>query len=350
MIEEIKKFISKTSSLPLLFIYATLLLIACSNNEKHSLGQENAIWVESVYLRGYHPSDNTRLTDEDLISLATTLQSNNIRYAYLFAGPFNREGFLPDYSFSDTAVQSVKTLKELYPGVVILPWIGGIQNKTVFLNDSLWVKNALADSKLLINTLDVPGLHFDFEFILKGNDFLDRTEVVGGSGDVDAYGNNVNEFHRQFRELMPDAFVSSVVVSTSPGTKPWKRKTSMAELKTLTKYVDQLSFLYYDTYLSSQKEFEENCKYLLKDILELKKSDPVVQFLVSIGTFINALELQKYRNMEIENIPNSLKTIRSCQREVSGSESIVDGISIFCNWETDDSEWREIYKYWAGIK
>jgi hypothetical protein len=329
------------------------ILICCTTTSKNvNIGQENAIWVESVFLRGYHPSDHTRLTDENLIKLAATLENNNIRYAYLFAGPFSREGFLPDYSFSDTAVQSVKTLKELYPGIVILPWVGGIQNKTVFLNDSLWVKNALSDSKRLINTLNVPGLHFDFEFILKGNDFLDRTEVVGGSGDIDAYGENVNEFHRYFRELMPEAFVSSVVVSTSPGTKHWKRKTTIKELTTLTRYVDQLSFLYYDTYLSSQRQFEENCKYLLKDIRELKKFEPNVQYLISIGTFINALELQKYRNMEIENIPNSLKTIRSCQREVSSSEGIVevDGISIFCNWETDDSEWREIYKYWTGIK
>jgi len=126
------------------------------SNEKYAPGQENAIWAESVFLKGYHPSDFSRLTDADLINLASTLQSNNIRYAYLFAGPFGRDGSLPGYAFSDTAVQSVKTLKSLYPEIVILPWVGGIQNKTVFLNDSLWVKNALTDSKRLINTLNVP--------------------------------------------------------------------------------------------------------------------------------------------------------------------------------------------------
>lgn len=326
------------------------IIICCTTSKNVNIGQENAIWVESVFLRGYHPSDLSRLTDADLVNLAATLQNNNISYAYLFAGPFSREGFLPEYSFSDTAVQSVKTLEELYPGIVILPWVGGIQNKTVFLNDSTWVKNALADSKRLINSLNVPGLHFDFEFILKGDEFLDRTEVKGGSGDIDAYGKNVNEFHRKFREMMPEAFVSSVVVSTSPGTKPWKRKTSMEELTELTKFIDQLSFLYYDTNLGTQKEFEENCIALLIDIQKLKQTLPSVQYLVSIGTFINAPELRKYRNMKIENIPNSLKTIRSSEKGISTTERIVDGISIFCNWETDENEWDEIRKYWTGIK
>jgi hypothetical protein len=91
----------------------------------------------------------------------------------------------------------------------------------------------------------------------------------------------------------------------------------MDELSELTKHIDQISFLYYDTYLGTQKEFKENCTALLNDIRKLKRVNPSVQYLVSIGTFINAPELRKYRNMKIENIPNSLKTIRSCEKSIS---------------------------------
>lgn len=333
------------------FLAGYILLTNCASENTINLGQENAIWSESVYLRGYHPSaKHVRLTENDIIRHAETLKKNNIKYTYLFAGPFGSEGFLPDYAFSDTAINSVKLLKHYYPEIVILPWVGGIQNKTVFLDDSIWVKNALSDSKRIINTLSVPGLHFDFEFILPGDEFLDRTEVQGGSIGIDMYGNNVNDFHKKFRALMPDAFVSSVVVATSPDTKPWKRKTTMDELKVLTKYVDQLSFLYYDTFLSAQTEFEENSIFLVKDIQSLKKNAPDVQYLVSLGTFINALELQKYRNIDIENIPNSLKTLRKSIQKVSPEEQIVDGISIFCNWETDEKEWKQLYNNWSKFE
>ena len=332
------------------FMLLTMLTNCTSENSKN-LGQENAIWTETVFFRGYYPSAPHITLTEDIIKRhAETLKKNNIKYTYLFAGPFDKDGYLPDHSFSETAINSVKLLKQYYPEIVILPWIGGKHYKTIFLDDSTWVKNALNDSKRLINTLSVPGLHFDFEFIIPGEPFLDRTEIPNGAGDIETYGDNVNDFHKQFRELMPDAFVSSVVVATSPGTKPWKRKTTMDELKVLTKYVDQLSFLYYDTYISDQAVFEENCVFLLKDIQTLRDNAPDVQYLVSIGTFINPIEFQKYRNMDIENIPNSLQTLRKSIHKVSRKKQIVDGISIFCNWTTDEDEWEEIYDNWTKFK
>jgi len=327
------------------------LLTNCTSEPPKNLGQENAIWSESVFFRGYYPSaTHIRLTENDIRRHAEILKKHNIKHTYIFAGPFNSEGFLPDYAFSDIAINSVKLLRHYYPEIVILPWVGGIHSKTVFLEDSVWVKNALNDSKRLINTLSIPGLHFDFEFILPGEEYLDRVHVKGGSVGIDVYGDNVNNFHRKFRELMPDAFVSSVVITTSPNARPWKRKTTMDELKVLTKYVDQLSFLFYDTYIGDQKEFEEDCVYLLKDIQTLKNYAPDVQYLVSLGTFINPPELHKYRNMNIENVPNTLQTLRRSIQKVSPDEQLVDGISIFCNWETDQKEWREIYKYWTRFK
>ena len=96
-------------------------------------------------------------------------KKNNIKYTYIFAGPFDTEGFLPSYSFSETAINSVKLLKHYYPEIVILPWIGGIQNKTVFLNDSLWVKNVINDSKRLINIDIFFSFSYFNEFVYKLN-------------------------------------------------------------------------------------------------------------------------------------------------------------------------------------
>lgn len=337
----------------LLGYISTVLLIAlncCDPVVNVQIGQNNAIWTESFYLRGYRPSTFQKLTNSDIKEYAETLKNNNIRYSYLFAGPYSKDGHLPKFAFSDIAINSVKLLKKYYPGIIILPWVGGIQNKTVHLEDSIWVNNALADSKRLIETLSVSGLHLDFEYILKDDSFLDLTIDKEKPGDMENYGNNVNEFHRKLRTLMPETFISAVVTATSPGTKPWKRKTKLEELKVLVKYINQLSFLYYDTYIDNQPDFEKNCIYLVNDIQSLKHSEkrPNVQYLIAIGTFINIRELQKYRNLGIENIPNSLKTIKRSILNVNPNEQIVDGISIFCDWQTDKSEWKQIYKYWTN--
>lgn len=332
-----------------------LLILVVSCNKDHEkvknqlFGQENAIWTESIYLRGYKPSNGKKLTKKDLKKYAQTLKKNNVRYAYLFAGPYQEDGHLPNYSFSKLAKKSVKQLKELYPQIVILPWIGGVQNKTVYLGDSIWVKNALNDTKKLIKTLDISGVHIDFEYILKGNPYLDTTIEPEEPHDKENYAKNVNSFHKKLRSLLPNSFISSVVVATSPDTKPWKRKTTIDELSILVKYVDQLSFLYYDTHIDSQKVFEQNCIDQIGDIKKLKDLNTETQFLLAIGSFINRRELHKYRNMDIENIKNTLEVIKKSALRVDNSERLVDGISIFCDWETDKKEWKEFYNNWGGI-
>ena len=331
--------------MPLLFI-----CIGCGGDKmKDSVfGQNNAVWTESIYLRGFKPSTGEELTNQHIEDYANTLKRYEIRYAYLFAGPYLEDGCLPKYTFSETAKNSIKRIKKQYPGIVLLPWVGGVQNKTVYLDDSNWVRNAVADTEALVRLLDVSGVHIDFEYILPGDSYLDTT-IKADKSSNNNYGTNVNRFHQLLRSRLPEAFISSVVVATSPGTKPWKRKTNMDELKELTKYIDQLSFLYYDTGINTQDAFDDNCSSLLQDIHQLKRmpSGNQVQYLIGIGTFINRQELQKYRNTDIENIPNTLKTIKRNALLLSPNEVLVDGISIFSDWETEEAEWDQFYKCWV---
>ena len=325
-------------------------LVQCSSSEHKTdrlFGQANSVWTESIYLRGYQPTTLEKLTDEHLKTYAETLKKNGVKYAYLFAGPYGEDGHLPDYAFSDVAINSIKQLKRYYPDIIILPWIGGVQNKTVYLGDPTWVAQAITDTKKLVETLNVPGVHIDFEYILPGDAYLDQTIKTESPGQREQHGNNVNEFHKKLRQVIPDAFISSVVVATSPDTKPWKRKTTMEELHVLTQYVDQLAFLYYDTYISDQVIFEKNCYQLLQDIKTLKNENDI-QYLVAIGTFTNVPELHKYRNLDIENIPNSLKTIKREAVRVDSTNRVVDGIALFSDWATDNDEWTAFRRHWAN--
>lgn len=341
----------RTLKLLISFIGLMMLNLACNKSVQSSdkiFGQENAVWTESIYLRGIKPSTGQKLNDYDLKKYSKTLKENNIKYAYLFAGPYQKNGELPDYPFSNLARESVKKLKKYYPEIIILPWVGGVQNKTVYLQDSLWVENAIKDTKRLIETLNTPGVHIDFEYILKGHPYLDTTIEPEIPGDKENYAKYVNLFHKKLRNLLPDAFISSVVVATSPDTKPWKRKTKIEELQELVNNIDQLSFLYYDTGINSQSVFEKNCIAQIRDIQNLKKSNSQVQFLLSIGTFINRKELRSYRNLKIENISNTLKVIKRSALKLDSNNRIVDGISIFCDWQTDEYEWREFYNQWVA--
>lgn len=330
-------------------IFFILLFSNCSDKwdkSKHLFGQNNGIWSESIYLRGFQPTTRERLTDNKIYTFSNKLSENKIRYVYLFAGPYGSDGHLPSYAFSETAIQTIKKLKSNYPGLIILPWIGGIQNKTVHLEDSVWVNTAISDTKRLISVLGVPGVHVDMEFINQDNPIYNNVNKIIRFAGTNEYGRNLIEFHRKLRLSMPEAFISSVVVATSPDTRPWKRKASVQELKILVEYIDQLSFLYYDTHIVDQEVFDKNCKLLIEDI-EFLSNYRDIQYLVSVGTFINEPHLQKFRNLNIESIPNTLNTIKENIIKVNNEKKVVDGISIYCDWETDNREWTDFYQYWS---
>lgn len=58
------------------------------------------------------------------------------------------------------------------------------------------------------------------------------------------------------------------------------------------------------------------------------------------GSFVNRRELREFINLAIENVSNSLEVIKKSMAKVDSLHSIVDGISIFCDWETYNHGWR----------
>src|SRR5690606_23824954 len=135
--------------------------------------------------------------------------------------------------------------------------------------DSTWCRNALEDSRRLVKVLGVPGIHIDFEYIIRGDPFLDKDLKPENKDGIQDYGRKVNDFHKKLRKLLPDAFISSVVAAPTKGTKPWKRKPEMEELRELLPTIDQLSFLYYDTGINDQEIFATNCIELIDNIKSL---------------------------------------------------------------------------------
>ena len=112
--------------------------------------KENASWIKSTYFRGYDPITKKLHSTKDVEQLAERLKTNNIKYAYIFAGPYQKDGHLPDYAFSKKAKESIAILKKIYQEVKILLWIVGVQNKTIYLERTEWVKNAISDKVRLI--------------------------------------------------------------------------------------------------------------------------------------------------------------------------------------------------------
>lgn len=299
---------------------------------------ENSAWIKSTYFRGHDPSTLKPYSIKDVEQLAQRLKTNHIRYAYIFAGPYQNDGHLPAYAFSIKAKESIAILKKTYPQIKILPWIGGVQNKTVHLEREKWINNAIADTVKLLKIMPIDGVHLDLEYVHHPRAKFNRNRL--STKDYSLYW---VKFHKQLRLFLPETFISSVIVSIASGTKPWKHKHTLSELKELSSVVDQISFMFYETSLMELKDYKDNLKEQILLIKELKSlASNRSQYLIGLGIFDEEKKLKAYRDLGFQNLPLTLKTLQEVENEIGQKKPVVDGFAIFCEWMTTEREWKQL--------
>jgi hypothetical protein len=322
--------------------FILVLLTSVASAEVHPDGQENAVWARSSYFRGFDATTGEKLTDHLLDEFALRLKQSGIRFAYVFSGPFQDDGHLPRFAFSERARESIQYLKKKYPELKILPWIGGVENKTVHLDNPKWVQNSIQDTVRLAKAMAIDGIHIDLEYVLfpasKKNSAINQQ----------LYRKNWVHFHKLLRKALPQTFLSTVAIATSQTTLPWKLKHTLSEITDVSREVNQVSFMFYETHIHDLKLYRQGLREQLQDIKALKnklgRQSP--RFLMGIGAFKNSGPLRKYRDMRIENLPTTLKVLTELTNEFSAP--LVDGLAIYSEWLASPDEWTQISQYWVN--
>ncbi|MCB0317694.1 MAG: hypothetical protein KDD56_02990 [Bdellovibrionales bacterium] len=310
------------------------------NISTEGVGQlaKDALWVSGDFFRGV-------VVKSKVIDFARLLKANGIRYVYIFAGPFKVNGSLPFFAYSNSAKEVVRLLISEYPELVILPWIGGLQNKSVFLEKEDWVRHAVESISLLVGSLGVPGVHTDFELILPDSKYvLEERKIPTVKFDINQFGRLLVDFHLRLKNKLPNIFVSTVVGSTSHGVKLWKWQPEFDEIADLCKYTNQIALMFYDTKIKNKKDYEESLIEQLKHVRNWKESNcnASTDFLLGVGTFENSKPLDAYRDLKIENLENHFLTLKKIRKNMKGDSAFFDGNAIYANWTTDESEWETI--------
>lgn len=329
----------------LLFLCLSIFVTSCPfyAQGSHLYRQENAVWAGSIFPRGFDPTTQEKLTRRKLINLADRLKRNGIQYIYVFAGPYQEDGRLPVYAFSDRARATVALLKKTYPSLKILPWIGGVEDRTVHLEKAAWMETSLRDTASLLASIPFDGVHVDFEYVLFQKKNSSNTPV-------NLYDSAWVMFHEKLRKLLPQTFISTVIVSTAPGTRPWKHKHELRDVLEVSRNVDQVAFMYYGTRLREAKLYRENLRLQLRQIGQFRKNlaPRAPEYLFGIGTFRIEKALKSYRDMRLENVSATLQTLSEILDERSPSEHLIDGVAIYSEWTTTSADWARFRKFWVS--
>lgn len=205
-----------------------------------------------------------------------------------------------------------------------------------------WVQNAIRDMARLVKVLPVDGIHLDLEYILYPEKKFNFKKI--GSN---IYAAHWITFHKLLRNSLPNTFLSTVVVSSATGTKPWKYKHSFDDIKKISPIMDQISFMFYETNIHDQHLYRENLLEQLQQIQKIKAEykENVPLYLLGIGTFDSEKKLQNYRDLRFENNFITLTVLKELEEKINFPKSIIDGLAIYSEWETTDSEWEDLHSF-----
>ncbi len=290
---------------------------------RHDRGR-NGVWLQHGWLgadewfRRNHKQDHiAEFRDPKHIEqLALLLARYHVTDVFPHVAPADNSGQLP--AVDD---QQVERFLDAFNRFRIIPWIGGVQSKTVRLHDTAWRRTFVRSVVgLLSDHPRLAGVHINIEPCPSGN----------------------NEFLRLLDELkraLPTGKLLSVAAYPPPTI--WQPFLDVhweeSYFREVARRADQLAVMMYDTSVPVGKLYQRLLKSWTREILDWSAGTPV---LLGIPTYDDAGV--GYHLPSVENLPNTLLGIHA---GLSGYRTLPDhyqGLAIYCEWETDDAEWQ----YW----
>lgn len=319
-----------------------LFLVLSSTTHTAFAKYNNAFWVQGNYIREHYWTNlpiRIKVTDEDQARFIKIIEEQKIKYVYLFWSAFNKDGKLQHVSPESYEYKKFKELQSILPDVHFIPWLGGVQNRSIYLHDKKWNKNAKEQTLKLMKLLGTKTkyVHINFEYLLYG-------QIPEKQYD---YGENFIKFFKELRhDLDKKIKISTVVASTTTKATPFKYRHSVAEINRVLPYIDQINFLFYDTKISNQEKYYAALREQLSHISAFSKKKSDVEYIIGTGTFENHWPpARKYRDLKIESLPHFFGELK---KELKEKKTPIEGVAYFCEWLTDDHQWEEIKKLWVN--
>ncbi len=286
----------------------------------HDLAR-NGLWIGHGWLGDdgwFQRNDKIEKCDhfrspEAIAALYTTLRGHHITDVYPHLCPANRDGTLPGVD----SAQAHRLLDGL-PGIRILPWIGGIDGRTVRLHDPAWRASFARSAAELIERYPFAGIHLNIEPCPSGDEeFLTLLD--------------------ELRAALPKGALISVAAYPPPTILHPFRNVHWGEdyYRKVSMRSDQMAVMMYDTALRSEKLYIHLMRRWTRDTLAWSSSK---ELLLGLPTYEDAGA--RYHVPRVENLRNALLGIHAGLLDLGTLPAHYQGVAIYCLWETDDDEWR----------
>jgi hypothetical protein len=282
----------------------------------------NGIWIQHGWLgdngwfsrTGKDP--NLFRNTEKIRELKALFQNHHITDIYPHLCPSTSTGVIPGVD----PKQTERFLKEM-KCFRVMPWVGGVLGKQVFLESPKWRENFIRSIGNLLKTYpDFAGVHINIEPLPSGDqNFLKLLNELRGS--------------------LPKGKALSVVAFPPPtiwqpfSEVHWKRPY----FEEVSRKADQMVVMMYDTSIPFEKFYQYLMASWTKEILVWAGNTTVL-----LGAPAYEDIGVGYHDPKVENLKNALMGIHAGLASFSTLPKNYQGIALYSEWEMDENEWD----YW----
>ncbi len=287
----------------------------------------NAVWLEHRWLERTHP-------EAEMEALFTRLRQRGIGYAYPHIIPFDASGRLPPHDREQLRA-FLATARRVAPELKLLPWIGGLRKGykrqrpgTIELADLAQRQRMVAEVRGLVDE-GFDGVHLNVEPVDDGND----------------------EFLALLRALRtavgPDRVLSLAAIRPAPVGLPRAPNFAWSPdyYARVAATSDQIVIMAYDTAAPTAALYRRYVRWATRSVagaLDASSSDARV--LMGVPTY-EPFGFMHRRGVETPE--NALAGVVAGLRGL-GAGGTFEGIALYAEWTTDESEWRVYERYWRN--
>jgi hypothetical protein len=257
-----------------------------------------------------------------------------VQYVFPHLIPFNGAGRLPVHSREQMRA-FVDAARRAAPGMKVLPWVGGLRvgyrrtrAGSVDLADLGQRQRIMAECRGLMDE-GFDGLHVNIEPVNDGNvEFLALLRAVRTAVGPDRI--------LSLSAIRPGPFGLPVAPNFVWSPDYYSRVASIA---------DQVVVMAYDTGLPTSNLYRRYVAYAAGSVTRtLLRSREPARVLMGIPTYD---ETGFMHRAGVETPENALLGIVAGLRGVGGGGTF-EGIALYAEWTTDDSEWGVYERLWRG--
>jgi hypothetical protein len=297
--------------------------------------EPNAIWIGTEWT--YEQPDETAINQ-----LVRRLREHKIGTVYAWVSWLQEDGSWRGTTSFDEVRTFVEQFNQAYPEALLYGWIGypvNVGDDDGYRLDDDDLQQTVADfSQRVVTDFGFDGVFLNVEPVWNDDaaDFLELLRKVRLA---------VGDSHPISVAVPPDWSPTDVQIPVPPQIIPgtvWEKEFKQ-RVALLT---DQIVVMAYNGGLSQPDDYAEWVAYQVKAYAEaLSDPETGTQLVIGIPTYDAQLPAH---DPSIENVTSAIKGIHDGLSQAGDAAAVVEGVAIYAEWETDDSEWAQFKSEWLG--